>query len=478
MRTLLPVCLIWLLTLPRQGCAPRPAQVTAQVEVTNPWVVDSLKAMPGLRLLEVNSKAVVVRLSEAQFLELSRRGFEVSLVVELAQEPEIPGFYPRLEEVGSRLKALATSFPEVAVCYRIGRSSNRGHPLWALKISATPAPNADKPAVLFYGGLHAQEALGVLACLALAEHLCAQQGLDPRVTSATESTEIWIVPLLNPDGYELVRSGQVRYRWWRKNLRDNDGSGTLEPEHDGVDLNRNFGFNWERGGSPVSESWYYRGPHPFSELEAAALESLAVARRFVAGIGFHSHGRKVLYPWAQGPEPPDAELLRTMAQAMVKTLRACGGRYTALPLNAQSGQSSVWMYGAMGALDFTVELGAEFFPEQKEAEREIGCAIAAAMWLLERVAGPGVRGRVVDAPTGAPLHARVAIVGRDSEAVWPRMSAPETGRFFRLLDPGTYRLVATAKGYRPCTKTVHVPGGAPVEVLMELGEVDEPPAAF
>lgn len=469
MRLVATVCLASLLAVASHGCGPRPAQVTAHVELTDPWILDSLKAVPGLRLLEVNSRHALVRLAERQFLSLSTRGYEVSLVVELDNEPGIPAFYPRAQEVGARLEALAASFPHLAACYRLGR----GGAIRALKISDNPVLQEDEPAVLFYGGLHAQEALGVMACLALCEELCAKYGVDPRYTKAVEDNELWIVPLLNPDGYELVRSGKVHYPWWRKNLRDNNSNGRFEPEHDGVDLNRNFGFNWEHGGSSEPGSWYYRGPQPFSEWEVAAFESLAVARRFVAGIGFHSHGHKVLYPWGNGPTPPDQVLLRAMAQSLAKSMRQCGARYAVLPLNAQSGQSSVWLYGALGTLDFTVELGTEFFPERKEAEREMGCALAAAMWLIQRVAGPGLRGRVVDARTGAPLHARVIVQELDSEAVWPRMTAPETGRFFRLLEPGLYQLAVMAQGYRSCHQTVRVVQGPAVELVVELARLDE-----
>ncbi|MCR4439710.1 MAG: M14 family zinc carboxypeptidase [bacterium] len=462
------LCLAAGLSFMVAACRPEAPQLTAQVELTAPWVLDSLRAMPGVRVVAVEERSALVRLNERQFLRLSRRGYELALVVPLRQAPQIPSWYPQRAQVESRLEALADSFPQLALRVQIGRAP-AGHPaIWALKISDNPASEEDEPAAIFYGGLHAQEALGVMACLRLAESLCSRYHADSSLRSLVDNAEIWVLPLLNPEGYELVLSRRIAFPWWRKNVRDNNGNGIFEPAYDGVDLNRNFGFNWETGGSGDPGSWYYRGPQPFSEWETAAVESLAVARRFVVGISFHSHGRKVLYPWSNAPEPPDAKLLKEMAQSLAKSMRASGGHYEALPLNGQSGQSSVWLYGALGTLDFTVELGTEYFPEASDAEKELRGAVQAAIGLLARLAGPGVRGQVVDAATKTPLHAHVAVANLDNDAVWPRMTDPKTGRFYRLLEPGVYELVVSAKGYRRRRLSVRLHDGPAVDRVVAL----------
>ncbi len=64
---------------------------------------------------------------------------------------------------------------------------------------------------------------------------------EARVTHLVNNRETWIIPLLNPDGYNYDREDPTRF--WRKNLRDNDGD--EEPSAcDGVDLNRNYPFEW------------------------------------------------------------------------------------------------------------------------------------------------------------------------------------------------------------------------------------------
>ena len=113
--------------------------------------------------------------------------------------------------------------------------------------------------VVFVGLHHAREWLTPEMCLALAEHLLDAYGSDVELTSCLNNLEIWIIPVLNPDGYHHTR---VADRYWRKNRRNN-GDGTF-----GVDLNRNYSYQWGGGsgieGSTLTADDTYQGPSPFS----------------------------------------------------------------------------------------------------------------------------------------------------------------------------------------------------------------------
>ena len=63
---------------------------------------------------------------------------------------------------------------------------------------------------------------------------------DKEVKKLLKSTELWFVPVANPDGYQYTFDTE---RLWRKNLRDNDGDGQITVG-DGVDPNRNFPNHW------------------------------------------------------------------------------------------------------------------------------------------------------------------------------------------------------------------------------------------
>ena len=65
---------------------------------------------------------------------------------------------------------------------------------------------------------------------------------EARITHLVNNRETWIVPLLNPDGYNYDREDPSRL--WRKNMRDNDQDDRYGGACDGVDINRNYPFEW------------------------------------------------------------------------------------------------------------------------------------------------------------------------------------------------------------------------------------------
>ncbi len=65
--------------------------------------------------------------------------------------------------------------------------------------------------------------------------LIRNYGTDPTLTGMLDRAVYYIVPLSNPDGYVYTWTTD---RLWRKNRRTN-GGGSF-----GVDLNRNWGYQW------------------------------------------------------------------------------------------------------------------------------------------------------------------------------------------------------------------------------------------
>ena len=216
---------------------------------------------------------------------------------------------PTLEQ---ELRALAAANPDLVKLVEIGRSV-RGVPILALKVTRDARRVADgrRPAVLYCAAQHAREWLTPEMDRRLLRHVLDAYGRPStegrRITGILATTELWFVPVANPDGYD--HSFVPGNRLWRKNLRDNDGNGRITIA-DGVDLNRNFPTNWrwdEEGSSGEPDDETYRGTAPASEPETRALDGLMRRIRFAFQINYHTYGPLILYPFGWQVETPSGD---------------------------------------------------------------------------------------------------------------------------------------------------------------------------
>ncbi len=155
----------------------------------------------------------------------------------------------------------------IAKLVKYGKTVN-GEDIIALKVSkgALSRRDGSKPAVLYLGAQHAREWITPEMIRRLMHYVVDNYDKDKQIRRLVDENELWFVPVANPDGYDWTfEPGQ---RLWRKNLRDNNGNGTIETG-DGVDLNRNLAYKWgydNEGSSPDPSSETYRGPD--AELRA------------------------------------------------------------------------------------------------------------------------------------------------------------------------------------------------------------------
>lgn len=365
------------------------------------------------------------------------------------RNPTVPPSYKSIDEIEDDVRRMKTKYKNIVSVKRIGESTSFHQPIWGIKISDNADVREDEPRILFVGVHHAREPIGANICLSLLEELCRKYGKDRNVTRWVDSMEIWFVPVVNPDGYKYVLENNLRFPWWRKNLRDNDGDGIFNPLYDGVDLNRNYDYNWEDGGDGKPSSWFYRGSKPFSEKETRAVMELAERENFVIGISYHSYGESILFPWGNYKKPPDIELIVDIASEMASRIRRQSGhgRYSILPLNGRVGQSSIWMYGQLRIIDFIVEVGTEYFTAEEDIPFVVRENVRGAKYLLDRMLETGIRGHVFDVETGHPLRADITVLELAADYVRPRKSDAEFGSFYRLLNPGRYTLEVKSQGY-------------------------------
>jgi hypothetical protein len=271
--------------------------------------------------------------------------------------------YHSYEALLQEIDAVQKTHPSLLRKFSIGKTA-KGASIYAVRIAARVEEGRDRPSILVDGCIHSNELLGGEICCTLVHDLASKYGSDPDVTRWLEKFQIVIVPVVNVDGHNIVTSGEDPR--WRKNCRDTDGDGQVRYS-EGVDLNRNFDFNWAHGGSGDAGSERYRGPFPFSESESAALAALAKEERFLCSITYHSQGEVIYYPWTWGGrKAPDDGLLTAMAKEIAASIKTMAGDtcYRAEYGAGLVGQTYTWLYGACGTLDFVIETGrgASFVP--------------------------------------------------------------------------------------------------------------------
>jgi murein tripeptide amidase MpaA len=272
----------------------------------------------------------------------------------LAAQGGLNGDFHSYWETEQELRALADNHPERANLHIIG-TSLEGRNIYALKISDRVGYDEDEGEIVFFGCHHAREWISVEVPLLMAKHLLEHYGSDNTIKTLVDNAEIWIVPIVNPDGLEYSIHF---YRYWRKNRRLNQ-DGTY-----GVDLNRNYGYKWgldDVGSSPNTNAATYRGTGPFSEPETQIVRDFVEEHDFQALVSYHNYTQIIIYPWGYTNElSPDADLMGSLAQSMAERIQPVNGRWyrpgPASGLYHTNGDTTDWAYGTHGIPSFTIEL--------------------------------------------------------------------------------------------------------------------------
>lgn len=255
-------------------------------------------------------------------------------------------------ELEDALFNLASQYPNIAKLESIGKTTE-GRAIWKMRISGDMNTASNRPGIFFVGGHHAREHLSVELPLMLIEHLLKEYTAgDARIKALVDSRDIHIVPALNADGLEFdISTG--KYQYWRKNRRDNNDRTY------GVDLNRNYGFQWGTGGSSKrTNDETYMGPNAFSEPETQAIKRFIEAQNNInVVLSFHTFSELILYPWGHKNGPMDSidqQVHETMGRQMAKW-----NGYkpqSSADLYIASGDLTDWTYGAHKIVSFTFEL--------------------------------------------------------------------------------------------------------------------------
>ena len=315
-----------------------------------------------------------------------------SLTQEMMDFPIKDEKFHNYSELYVELQKLAQGNPDIVVLDSLGTAHNPNHNILHLRISTQLDQSFQKPGIVFMGGHHAREHVSVEMPLMLTQYLVNQyRAGNPDIVALLQSREIHIIPMVNPDGAEYdISTGN--YKMWRKNLRDH-GNGTY-----GVDLNRNYGYQWGTGGSSNRKnSDVYMGTHPFSEPETQAIKNFIELQTNISIlVSFHTFSELILYPWGHTFESISDHRSLAVHQVMANTMAQWNG-YTpqqSSELYIASGDTTDWSFGQHNIISFTFELDPKsmwsggFYPGQSIIDTVFRKNINPSLYLINYADNP------------------------------------------------------------------------------------------
>ncbi|MFC3494680.1 M14 family zinc carboxypeptidase [Glycomyces rhizosphaerae] len=390
------------------------ATLTAQADPVEPqsdelatWKVDRLTADEATELQELGFTLAHDHGSESHIIgdealadEARGLGYDPQFLdtvyKEVAptaqQEGTYYGGYRTVDTYEADLQAIAEANPDLTSLHDIGDSwlktqGEGGHDVYAICLTKIAEgdcetnPDSTKPRFTLMAQMHAREiATGEVAWRWI-EKLVEGYGTDTAVTELMDTTELWVVPIANPDGVDIVASGGDDPILQRKNANDTNGNCG---DSLGIDLNRNSTFEWGNDSTnPCSET--FQGPSAGSEPETQAVEDwLRAMHPDQRGenatdpapddardvfITLHSYGEYIIVPWGYTNDvAPNDDGLRALGAAMSQSNGYFVGTNDDTVGYSTSGTTDDMAYGELGVASFTFEIGPDsgncggFFP--------------------------------------------------------------------------------------------------------------------
>ncbi|OXU25957.1 hypothetical protein TSAR_015747 [Trichomalopsis sarcophagae] len=366
-----------------------------------------------------------------------------------ANEDFVVPHYTHYEELKELFRNLSLQFPNLARVHSIGKSVE-GRDLIYLEISENVQErNLGEPMVKYVANMHGDEPVGRELMIFLAKYLLYNYGKDPRVTRLVNNTDIFIMPSLNPDGFEKSREGMC-------NSLENY-TGRENANH--VDLNRNFPDQFDPRVNHVKGGKLIAG----RQSETVAMMTWIVTQPFVLSANFHGGAVVASYPFDSGiahdcceeSKSPDDRLFKHLAHVYADnnpTMRA-GNTCPSETFNGGVTNGAHWYKVTGGMQDFNYARSNAF-----EVTFELSCckypfaSVLPGFWrtnkesLLKYLeqAHIGIKGLVTD-EAGQPIQdANIVVVG-----IAKNITSTNRGEYWRLLLPGTYTVYAAAWGYAP-----------------------------
>ena len=299
-----------------------------------------------------NISAMITTTNEDKFskIRVSRlQDFQKNLII--MNEYDV---YHTYQEMTDLLQNLEDNYSDIMSLTSIGRTYEE-RDIWLVKLSDNVDVDENEPEVLLMGAHHGNEKASFEVLIYFIQHIVEnytkenydndgdglinedphdevdndEDGLidedfsEDRIRDVTNNTEIYIIPMVNPDGVEAGT---------RKNRAPNYGPFGFKKEITsyGVDLNRNYDYRWflfylfpnyyKRKTDIIDDRELYRGEKPFCETETKTIKQFVETHEIVISLSYHSYGELILYPWGYTILPPKDKQLFVLIGNEIKKI--------------------------------------------------------------------------------------------------------------------------------------------------------------
>uniref|UniRef100_A0A3Q3M3R0 Carboxypeptidase X (M14 family), member 1a n=1 Tax=Labrus bergylta TaxID=56723 RepID=A0A3Q3M3R0_9LABR len=385
------------------------------------------------------------------------------------------------KEMRKLMKSVTDECPDITHVYTIGKSYT-GLKLYVMVISDNPSKHElGEPEFRYVAGMHGNEALGRELVLNLMQYLCREYKKgNQRVVKLVTETRIHLLPSMNPDGYEAAYE------------KVSEGRGALCRRcfcsfHRGVQRKREttslfFAIPIQRSKNftnlLVKSFFQWNHQHVFPSQvspETRAVISWMQDIPFVLSANLHGGELVVTYPfdctrdWAPQEDTPTADnaFFRWLATVYASTnlvmanpdRRIChyedfqkhnniinGGAWHTVP-----GSMNDFSYLHTNCFEVTVELSCDKFPHASELPVEWENNKESLLVYMEQI-HRGIKGVIRDKLTKQGItDAVVKVEDHDHD-----IRSAADGDYWRLLNPGDYKVVVWAEGYFPSMRRCNV----------------------
>jgi hypothetical protein len=341
-------------------------------------------------------------------------------------------FYPTYSQYVGFMNTWASTYPSICKLDTIG-TTIQGRLILTVKISDSVNYDRGVPQFFFTSSIHGDETTGYIMMMHLIDSLLNAYGTSPRITDLVNKIQIYINPLSNPDG--TYRGG------------DNTVSGAVRGNANNIDMNRNYA-DPQDGQHPDGYPW---------QPETMAFMNYADKHRFSMAMNFHGGAEVVNYPWDTWAQlAADDSWWQFVSNEYADTAQTYGlAGYFTNPYPSGITNGYAWYTISGGRQDYH-----NYFEHAREVTLEISNTKNPAAgqllnyWkynyrsLLNYLSqcAYGIKGKVYDSVTYAPIAAKVLIATHDIDSSFVYSHLP-SGWYFRLIDNGSWNITFSAPGY-------------------------------